>query len=298
MKRATSIVREVKTYPLLAPPDVFGVRAYSLGKQVILLWGQAGAGKSTVAHWLVHRASITGPESLRATPESAGKSAEGRKVKGKPQKMKPQSGEIAFSGFSPLILLNEEERRHSYIHQVSGEPPTSCPFMQVVEGLTSGQIAELIREHCRNALKENRIPFVVIDSVANLFFSDDNTRGQRQKAITQVVDSFPVGYLILIAQVRDSQNPFRPYRPSVAVSNLHLIHMAVRMVPSRELRAEVQTVSMLPIRGEIYQPSESVAMPDPELLVEQINENKLHPLTGYKLPLIGGYVALETFSSR
>lgn len=295
MKRATSIVREVKTYPLLAPPDVFGVRAYSLGKQVILLWGQAGAGKSTLAHWLAHRASITGPESLQWMPEGAGKSTEGRKAKGK---KKPQGGEIAFTGFSPLILLNEEERRHSYIHQSSGWAPASCPFMQVIEGLTSSQISEIILEHCRVALKENQIPFVIIDSVAKLFFSEDNTRGQRQKAITQVVDSFPLGYLILIAQVRDSQNPFRPHRPSIATSNLHLIHMAVRMVHSRELKAEVQPISMLPIRGEIYQPGESITMPDPELLAEQINENKLQPLAGYKLPLIGGYVALETFSSR
>jgi len=293
MKRATSIVRVVKTYPLLAPPDVLGVRAYSLGKQVILLWGQAGVGKSTLAHWLAHRASITDSENLRVMSEGTGKGTEGRKGK-----KKSQGGEIAFTGFSPLILLNEEERMHSYIHQQSGESQTNCPFMQVIEGLTSNHISEIISEHCRVALEEQRIPFVVIDSVANLIFSEDNTRGQRQKAITQVVDSFPLGYLILIAQVRDSQNPFRPHRPSIATSNLHLIHMEIRMVHARELKAEVRSISMLPIHGEICQPGESITMPDPARLAVQINENKLQPLAGYKLPLIGGYVTLETFISR
>lgn len=285
-----------KKLPNLAVPDIFGVDGYTIGNMVILLWGAPGVGKSTLAHYLAHRAQKT---SLREMTAEA------------PKKARKGSEPELASGLHPVIFLTERQRLHTYVHHHPDTDKRSrgvdtggyhCPLVRTVisagGNVTVDKLIAPMRKEAQEALDSGRIPFFIVDSVALLVADDSDRLGLRRAAINDILANFQIGYLILIAQIRDNissrPSPYSPrYRPSFPDSLLHSVHIKAYMKQAKgDVEITVDVVNVGFLGGKVTIPSEPLRLGslDAMRIATEGGGKNLPPLSGFEgSPLINGF---------
>ncbi len=310
MGREKGVAISRNTMPLLAPPGMFGIAGLSVGKMVIVLYGPMGVGKSTLCEYLAHAAefSTRDPEVGQATGSTCRRPQSNQRGVETGKRAKSSSGSANSPLFLPRIIITEPERLHSYFHH-DGNGSHQCPLAIVVESrggvVDANKVTIIIRDVVSEAKRSGRIPFVIVDSIANISGVSGDQRAPRYHAFNNIVNSIDYGYLIIVAQIRQGPDRFHPIVPSLAPSNHHRTHLVVQITLNRDvicLNSHRARVNLMPVSGcDVVLPERVVEFRPLGAMREEINSGRVPPLTGPAfngrvLPLVAGQVEISLVS--